>query len=160
MPSIIVCNRAFEITIIAEIKQTHITQIRLSELPAKDAYPAEWRSVYQQFRDYLDGNPVIFDLPLEWRRFSDFRKTIYRQLIKVPIGSTITYGELSQQIGGRKYARAVGRAMAANPYPIAIPCHRVVAKKSVGGYSGGGGLSMKRRLLEFERMIICELQKK
>mgnify|MGYP002266848858 CR=1 FL=1 len=67
---------------------------------------------------------------------------------KIPYGTTITYSELADRIGSSGGARAVGQALSKNPYPIIIPCHRVVARSGIGGYSGG--VELKKRLLEIE----------
>jgi methylated-DNA-[protein]-cysteine S-methyltransferase len=76
---------------------------------------------------------------------------IYAVLRTVPFGRTTTYGELAEQAGHPGAARAVGVAMARNPWPIVVPCHRVLAKHGMlGGFSAPGGVLTKRRLLELE----------
>ena len=67
----------------------------------------------------------------------------------IPHGQTRSYGELAMEVGSAP--RAIGRACGRNPIPIIIPCHRVLARNGLGGYSGGSGLATKRRLLELER---------
>ena len=79
-----------------------------------------------------------------------FQKKVWQQLLKIPRGKTMTYGELARVIGHPKAARAVGSACNANPLPIVIPCHRVVARDgSLGGYAGG--IQAKLRLLQSEK---------
>jgi methylated-DNA-[protein]-cysteine S-methyltransferase len=74
---------------------------------------------------------------------------VLRALARVSYGRTVTYGELAARVGQPRGARAVGQAMARNPVPLVIPCHRVVASGGgLGGY--GGGLALKRRLLDLE----------
>jgi len=78
-----------------------------------------------------------------------FHAKVLRALARVPYGRTVTYGELAARVGRPHGARAVGQAMARNPVPLVIPCHRVVAcGGGLGGY--GGGLDLKRRLLDLE----------
>ena len=73
----------------------------------------------------------------------------------IPYGEVRSYGELALQAGSPRAARAVGQVMAANPLPIIIPCHRVIAARGLlGGYSGGGGLVTKSWLLDFERQSV------
>ncbi len=94
-----------------------------------------------QFRDIeVDPGPL-----------TDFQRRVLRRCRRIPYGKTLTYGELAAQAGHPGAARAVGNCMAANPVPLIIPCHRVVASGGkLGGYSAVGGLKMKRRLLELE----------
>lgn len=80
-----------------------------------------------------------------------FHRKVYKALCKIPAGKTITYAELARRAGSPGAARAVGQAMAKNPFPIVIPCHRVVAGNGkLGGYSGRGGVAIKRALLALE----------
>jgi O-6-methylguanine DNA methyltransferase len=79
-----------------------------------------------------------------------FQQKAWKELLKVPAGTTVSYAELARRIKKPKAARAVGNAMNANPVPILVPCHRVIA--TGGGLGGfGGGLGLKRQLLEAER---------
>jgi O-6-methylguanine DNA methyltransferase len=101
-------------------------------------------------------NYFALDLPFPgWdacagrRRLSPFTSQVLTALAAVPRGETVTYGELAARAGNPAAARAVGRAMAANLWPLLLPCHRVVAAGGrLGGY--GGGLDLKARLLEQE----------
>jgi methylated-DNA-[protein]-cysteine S-methyltransferase len=97
---------------------------------------------------YGEGRLRTFDLPLAPRGPS-FQQAVWREMLKIPYGETRTYGELARALDG--IARAVGTACGANPIPIIIPCHRVVAGgDSLGGFSGGEGVVDKRRLLVHE----------
>jgi O-6-methylguanine DNA methyltransferase len=81
---------------------------------------------------------------------TEFQLAVWKELLKVPAGETISYAELARRIKKPKAMRAVGNAMGANPVPIVVPCHRVIA--TGGGLGGfGGGLTLKRLLLEAER---------
>lgn len=96
---------------------------------------------------YFDGEKETFDLPLA-PFGTDYRKRVWEALRQVPYGQTASYADLAIKIGGS--ARSVGGAMAANPIPILIPCHRILGRHGLGGYSGGGGLDDKRALLRIE----------
>ncbi len=85
------------------------------------------------------------------KRFSEFEKAVYREVLKIPLGEVRTYEEIAQAIGRPKAVRAVGQALKRNPFPLIIPCHRVVAKRGIGGYSRG--VEKKRRLLRLESRV-------
>ncbi len=80
-----------------------------------------------------------------------FQKLVLLETCKIPRGKTTTYGELARRIGKAKAARAVGQALKKNPFAPQVPCHRVVAKNGIGGYSGKGGIETKKRMLEREK---------
>lgn len=106
----------------------------------------------EQLEQYFAGHRQLFRLPLELTNLPAFTHQILATLQSVPFGETLTYGALAARAGYPRAARAVGQVMAANPLPIIIPCHRVVAAGGrPGGYSGGGGVSTKEWLLAFER---------
>jgi O-6-methylguanine DNA methyltransferase len=91
--------------------------------------------------------------PLDWTGKTDFQKSVWRQMLKISTGKTKSYGEIASAIGNPKAVRAVGGACGANPVPVLVPCHRVLAaNKKLGGFSGG--LDWKRSLLKREG-IIC-----
>jgi methylated-DNA-[protein]-cysteine S-methyltransferase len=97
--------------------------------------------------DYFDGKALPEDLPLA-PAGTPYRQRIWQALREIPAGETRTYIEIAREAGGS--ARSVGGANAANPIPIFIPCHRVVAVAGLGGYSGEGGLETKEKLLLLE----------
>jgi O-6-methylguanine DNA methyltransferase len=87
--------------------------------------------------------------PLDWTGKTDFQKSVWRQMLKISAGKTKSYGEIASAIGNPKAVRAVGGACGANPVPVLVPCHRVLAaNKKLGGFSGG--LDWKRSLLKRE----------
>lgn len=101
-----------------------------------------------QLREYFAGKRRAFDLPLA-PRGTPFQLRVWRELSKIPYGSTISYGEQARRIGDPRKARAVGTANGSNPLSIIVPCHRVIA--STGALAGfGGGLANKRYLLDLE----------
>lgn len=104
-----------------------------------------------QLAEYLNGERRKFDLPVDLSTVTDFQRKVLRAAIRVPTGLVATYGEIARRIGKPHAARAVGQALAHNPIPIVVPCHRVVASDgSLTGYSGGAGVETKRRLLMLE----------
>ena len=113
------------------------------------------RAARDQLQAYFDGALQIFDLPLR-PDGTEHQRAVYRAMLQIPYGRTQTYGELARQIGS--VARAVGgpggdlldQLRGSNPIPVIIPCHRVLAAASLGGYSGDGGLRTKQALLRLE----------
>jgi methylated-DNA-[protein]-cysteine S-methyltransferase len=103
----------------------------------------------RQLDEYLKGRRREFDIPLLMVG-TDFQKSVWNALMKVPYGDTSTYLQLAKDVGNERAVRAVGNANAANPISIIVPCHRIIGSDGeLVGY--GGGLSVKRRLLELER---------
>jgi methylated-DNA-[protein]-cysteine S-methyltransferase len=126
--------------------------------PGDDDTSAEATAVAAQAADeleqYFAGTRTTFTMPLDWSASTGFRHQVLRALAAVPYGEVVTYGELAARAGNPKAARAVGSAMATNPWPIVIACHRVVrAGGQLGHY--GGGQDVKRRLVDFERAALA-----
>jgi methylated-DNA-[protein]-cysteine S-methyltransferase len=108
--------------------------------------------VQLQLKNYLAGTSTSFSLEVDLRRLTQFQRQVLRQTMKIPYGRTSSYGEIATRVGRASAHRAVGNAMGANPIPIVIPCHRVVASDgTLGGYSGG--LSYKKKLLALEGVL-------
>lgn len=101
-----------------------------------------------QIKNYLAGRTTSFSLEVDLRDITPFQRQVLRQVMKIPYGRTCSYGAIAARVGRPSASRAVGNAVGANPVPIVVPCHRVVASNSLGGY--GGGLSFKKRLLALE----------
>lgn len=102
--------------------------------------------------DLVSGRPVNNAPPIDWRGITSFRRAVLEACASIPIGETRSYGWLAEQAGSPRAARAAGRVMATNPWPLLIPCHRVVG--STGALHGyGGGLPLKERLLQIEGAI-------
>ncbi|WP_029604998.1 methylated-DNA--[protein]-cysteine S-methyltransferase [Kozakia baliensis] len=97
---------------------------------------------------YFDGEVENFDLPLA-PFGTAYRQRVWSALRDIPYGSTTNYKKLAEIAGGS--ARSIGGAMATNPIPILIPCHRVLGSRGLGGYSGEGGLDDKEFLLGLEQ---------
>lgn len=102
----------------------------------------------RQLGAYFRGELREFQLALDFEG-TDFQKQVWRQLETIPYGQTRSYSQIAEAIGRPKAVRAVGAANGANPIPIVVPCHRVIgASGKLVGY--GGGLPLKKRLLELE----------
>lgn len=110
-------------------------------------------SLEKNLKAYFSGKKVNFKELLDLKGGTPFQIKVWKAMCKIPFGQTKSYGWLAQQVGDKSKARAVGSACGANPMPIIIPCHRVIkSDKTLGGY--GGGLSLKRKLLEIEGVKI------
>ncbi len=105
------------------------------------------RRAREQLHAYFDRQLEAFDLPLA-PSGTAFRLKVWTALRHIPFGRTRTYGEIAVVVGG--CARAIGQANSYNPLPILIPCHRVVARSGIGGFTGPEGVTIKRFLLDHE----------
>jgi methylated-DNA-[protein]-cysteine S-methyltransferase len=105
--------------------------------------------VADQLGEYFAGDRQRFEIPLA-SRGTPFQQAVWQALLAIPYGHTTTYGDIARRIQRPRAVRAVGAANGANPIPIVVPCHRVIG--SNGTLTGfGGGLPVKRFLLELER---------
>ena len=106
--------------------------------------------IVTQIAEFYSGEKTKFDLSLlNLKKISDFSANVLKATCKIPCGKVATYSGIAAKIGSPRAARAVGTALANNPFPLVIPCHRVVRSDgSLGGY--GGGRNMKRQLLAKE----------
>ena len=110
---------------------------------------APQRAAVSQILEYLAGKRERFELDLDLRG-TPFQRAVYAALADIPYGETRSYAEIARRIRRPRAVRAVGAANGANPIPLVVPCHRVIASDGrLGGY--GGGLELKARLLAMER---------
>ncbi len=107
-----------------------------------------------QINSYLAGRRRHFDVPLDMVG-TPFQMAVWRALKEIPFGQVVTYGQLARAVGRPKAARAVGQANGANPVPIIVPCHRVVASDGWGGF--GSGIAHKLILLGLEGVTEADL---
>jgi methylated-DNA-[protein]-cysteine S-methyltransferase len=104
-----------------------------------------------QIEEFFAGKRQAFDFALA-PKGSEFQKRVWAELVKIPFGETISYGELARRIGNPAASRAVGRANATNPIAVIVPCHRVIGTNGkLTGYAGG--IELKDKLLVWERGI-------
>ena len=99
-----------------------------------------------QLAAYFDRSLTAFDLPLDWG--TGLQAQVRRAMAAIRLGETRTYGDIARQVGAP--AQAVGQACGANPVPILIPCHRVLGRNGLGGFSAPGGVETKVALLRHE----------
>lgn len=114
---------------------------------------APFADVRVQLREFFAGERVVFDTPLAMHG-TPFELQVWRALVDIPYGETVSYGEIATRVGQPSAARAVGLANGRNPIAVIVPCHRVIgADGTLTGY--GGGLERKRLLLELEQGQVC-----
>ena len=119
--------------VIEENVETHVEAVRLAG----------------ELRRYFAGERARFTVRVDLNGLTDWQRRVLMKTAEIPYGDLVTYGELAAAVGSSGAARAVGQAMARNPVPIVVPCHRVVAASGkLGGYSAG--LQWKQRLLALE----------
>jgi methylated-DNA-[protein]-cysteine S-methyltransferase len=139
---------------------SHLTGVCFPRSDGRCAVGRDWRrddaaavlvAARAQLAEYFRGKRTRFDLPLR-PDGTAFQQSVWRALLKVPFGTTSTYGALAAAIGRPGAARAVGAAVGANPLAIVVPCHRIVgADGTLTGYAGG--LARKAKLLALERTV-------
>jgi len=104
----------------------------------------------EQLREYFAGTRTDFDLPVAYAG-TEFQRAVWKELTQLPFGGVVSYGEIGHATGRGTAGRAVGGAVGANPIPIIVPCHRVLASDGrITGYSGGNGIPTKIWLLDHE----------
>jgi O-6-methylguanine DNA methyltransferase len=111
--------------------------------------PTRVAAFKRELTEYFAGKRQTFDLPIDWGGIKPFQRTVLQAALTIPLGTYWTYQQVAQAIGRPKASRAVGQALARNPIPIVLPCHRVLGSDgSLHGYAGG--LERKRILLTLE----------
>ena len=135
-------------------RQAVLSELGLSSVKRLDGpISARLHEAQAQLIGYLAGTRQSFDLPLDFSRGTSFQQRVWRILRGISYGRLRSYQWVAVRVGGKQYARAVGNAVGANPMPIVIPCHRIVAQDaSLGGFSGG--LPTKRKLLTLEGTLV------
>lgn len=120
-----------------------ITAIYLPHEHRRDsvgAVPVVVTHAATQLREYFAGTRRVFDLRLAEVRATDFQRDVWKALEAIPYGEVRTYGDVALGVNRPRASRAVGNANHVNPFPILVPCHRVVASTGLGGYGGGEGV--------------------
>jgi methylated-DNA-[protein]-cysteine S-methyltransferase len=145
---------------VSAVGLTSLRWLRATEPPSLPVEPrsSELLAVLAELAAYFAGELTRFDVPLDWGRLTGDRLLVLQSLAAdVPYGQTVTYGQLAELSGTSIGARGVGSVMGSNPFPLVVPCHRVLAHDGLGGYSGGdpsagqaGALETKRWLLMLE----------
>jgi methylated-DNA-[protein]-cysteine S-methyltransferase len=119
----------------------------------ESAPPPAVRQAIERIASLLaGGSDDLADIALDIDGLPDFERRVYDEARRIPPGRTATYGQIASALGEPGAARAVGRALGRNPYPLIVPCHRVLAAGGgYGGFSAPGGVTTKLRLLAIER---------
>ena len=136
---------------LAEIDWPTKKNIRVrSANPKTSVQILRWHKLTSEaLKFFLAGRAAKELPPLDWVGKTEFQKSVWREMLKIPAGETKSYGEIAAAIRNPKAVRAVGGACGANPIPVLVPCHRILAaNKKIGGFSGG--LKWKRDLLARE----------
>jgi len=109
--------------------------------------------VARELQAYAEGRRVKWSVPVDLSEGTEFQRAVWQVLREIPYGETRSYAWVARRVGRPRAARAVGAACGANPVPVLVPCHRVVASDgSLGGFSGG--LAWKRKLLRLEGVTL------
>jgi methylated-DNA-[protein]-cysteine S-methyltransferase len=137
---------------------TSLTSLKGRMAQPCDEVPQWVGAVLDKLHDHFEGKPVTYeDVPLDLDGVTEFRRKVYEALVhEAGWGEVMTYGTLADRVGSPKGMRAIGGAMANNPIPVIIPCHRVLAKDGIGGFSAPEGINLKLRLLALEGMTECK----
>lgn len=118
-----------------------------------DENPDDFASLRDKVRRYLEGERIVFDEELDLSDSTEFQKKVWKVTRSISYSETHSYLWIAQQVGNFQACRAVGMALARNPIPIIIPCHRVIANNGgLGGFSGG--LAMKKMFLKLEGLLV------
>lgn len=132
-----------------------LTRVAAAVSPRVLEAPARLDEARRQLDEYFANRREHFDLAIDWSLTKGFRRQVLHELVLVPFGEVISYSGLAERAGNPGASRAVGSAMATNPIPIIVPCHRVLRTGGgLGGYSGRDGLVTKRFLLELEGSLL------
>ena len=121
------------------------------------AMPADIRRACEAMTALLDGEAIdLAFVALDMRSIPDFNRAVYDIARTIMPGETLTYGDIATRLGDKLLSRAVGKALGENPFPIVVPCHRVLAASGkAGGFSANGGITTKFRMLAIERARIA-----
>lgn len=138
-------------TFLPQRSRPRIEALLRMQFPESRHDPKLLPGLVRSFRTYFQGRPARFDARLDLTRITEFRRRVLEACRNIPRGRTVTYADLARAAGSPHAVRAVGSAMAKNPLPLIVPCHRVVRSDgTLGGFSCPQGVRLKRRLLELE----------
>ncbi len=140
------------------LRQDQLTAVKLTEAPhltyhIEGASPRSYALVEQWLEHYLFGAHETFPLPLDAAALSLFSRRVLLEMSVLPFGTTVSYQTIAQRSGHPRAARAVGTVCNRNPFPLVIPCHRIIQSNgSLGGFALGH--KIKEKMLAFEREIV------
>ena len=128
-----------------------VEEIIAQRFPNAQQDDAALESLTKTFDDYFKGKKIFPSLPIDWSGNTEFSKKVLTATQNIPRGEVRTYKWLGIYLGKPRSFRAIGNALRRNPFPIVVPCHRVICSDgSLGGFSAPSGVSLKRKLLEME----------
>lgn len=151
-PGVIVSDQVISIMIF--FQGDSISEVRLADHPLPSHCEPGRAEIYAAFAGYLEDSRPLPSLPVQLSRLTVFQRQVLTSLPSIPPGSTLTYQTLAEQLGLPRHCRAVARALAANPFPLIFPCHRIVARHGWGGFSAPGGVQTKQYLLNLEKKVL------
>lgn len=134
-------------------RQTRMLLVKRSlDEPAEAPAPPTVTAAVESVIALLSGDKRdLSGIALDFSRLEDFPRAVYGVAREIPVGKTLTYGDIAKRIGGVELSREVGQALGRNPFPIIVPCHRVLASgDKPGGFSANGGVKTKLKLLAIE----------
>ncbi len=132
-----------------KIERISFVDVPCDSIETFNLYPVV-RTIVDQIGEYFNGKRKRFDIGLEFSTGTEFQKSVWKVTMQIPYGEVRTYSQIAKQIGNPQAYRAVANSLAANPLVLIVPCHRVVSKKGIGGFSAG--VWRKKWLLNFEKM--------
>jgi methylated-DNA-[protein]-cysteine S-methyltransferase len=144
-------------SLLPEQKPEKIESRLLKNLPDARFDKTYFKILQQQIAAYFEGACVDFspDIPIDFNGFGGFSRKVLTTCRNIKFGRTISYSGLAEKAGRPAASRAVGNALAKNPLPLIIPCHRVLRSDGkMGGFSAPGGISLKKRMLTLEQQAI------
>jgi methylated-DNA-[protein]-cysteine S-methyltransferase len=144
-------------TSLPQLEYNKIESRLLKNLPDARFDKTYFKTLQQQIAAYFEGTRVDFtpDIPIDFNGFGGFSQKVLAVCRSIKFGRTISYSGLAKRAGRPAASRAVGNALAKNPLPLIIPCHRVLRiDGKMGGFSAPGGISLKKRMLDLEHQVI------
>lgn len=140
-------SNSLEYYLNCEVTNGKISSLHISASPMYTVGSDPWMEKIEEFLSTGKGN--LLDIPI-LPEGTDFQLKVWNALRNIPPGQVKTYSSIATEIGKPAAARAVGNAVASNPIVLLIPCHRVVARNGMGGFSAEGGVETKLRILDLE----------
>jgi methylated-DNA-[protein]-cysteine S-methyltransferase len=135
--------------------RTRLLQRALAELPETAPPPAVAKAI-DRMKALLAGEKIdLTEVEIDLSHVSEFNRGVYAIAREIPPGETLTYGDIARRLGGVELSRDVGQALGQNPFPIVVPCHRVLAAGGKpGGFSANGGVKTKLKMLAIEGAVV------
>jgi len=138
--------------ILPEQKKARVVKGIKELYPDCFADPEAFSREIEGMKAYFAGCSRKLLFRLDYSGATDFQRRVWSATAEIPYGRTLTYGDIAQKIGNRKAFRAVGNALGKNPFPVVIPCHRVVKRDGTpGGFTAAEGTRLKRKMLQLEK---------